>query len=64
MKKKRRKMIEEVWLIKAVRTETLQEPKEHVLSEYDTITSFIRKNLCGRRENSKRQENEKNKFIY
>lgn len=42
--KQKGQIIEEVWLINAVGTETLQE-QTNTLLEYDTISSFIRETV-------------------
>lgn len=56
--KKKRKIIEEVWLINAVGTETAAEgAEEHALPENDTISSFIRKTIYGVGEIIAREEN-------
>ena len=56
----KRKIIEEVWLINAVGTETeAEEAEEHALPENDTISSFIRKTIYGVGEIIAREENVK-----
>lgn len=62
---KKREIIEEVWLINAVRTKTEAEgAEEHALPENDTISGFVSKTIDVVGEITAREENVKTFLVF